>query len=203
MTLVETPEHQLLRRSVAELASRYGSAYMIEQARSGGRTVDLWDEAGRAGYLGVNVPAEYGGGGAGIYELQIVCEELAAGGCPLLLIVVSPAICATVIAKFGTPDQRSAWLPRFAEPAERLAAGSLVAPMPGAVLRVAVREGDQVAAGQLLFTLEAMKMEHPVRAPGAGTVTAVRVTEGTQVQAGAVLAVLVDRSEPDSPPDQP
>jgi alkylation response protein AidB-like acyl-CoA dehydrogenase len=111
----------LLRRSVAELASRYGSAYMIEQARSGGRTVDLWDEAGRAGYLGVNVPAEYGGGGAGIYELQIVCEELAAGGCPLLLIVVSPAICATVIAKFGTPDQRSAWLPRFADGSVRMA----------------------------------------------------------------------------------
>lgn len=121
MTVVETSEQQLLRRSVAELASRYGPAYMVERARSGGRTLDLWEEAGRAGYLGVNVPAEYGGGGAGIYELQIVCEELAAGGCPLLLIVVSPAICATVIARFGTADQRSAWLPGFADGSVRMA----------------------------------------------------------------------------------
>ncbi|HEX5494814.1 MAG TPA: acyl-CoA dehydrogenase [Mycobacteriales bacterium] len=121
MTVVETPEHQLLRRSVADLASRYGPAYMVERARSGGRTLDLWEEAGRAGYLGVNVPAAYGGGGAGIYELHIVCEELAAGGCPLLLIVVSPAICATVIARFGTPEQRSAWLPGFADGSVRMA----------------------------------------------------------------------------------
>ena len=81
-------------------------------------------------------------------------------------------------------------VPRFVEPAERLAAGSLVAPMPGAVLRVAVAEGDRVSAGQVLFTLEAMKMEHPVRAPGAGTVTAVCVAAGSQVDAGAVLAVV-------------
>ncbi|HEX5494815.1 MAG TPA: biotin/lipoyl-containing protein, partial [Mycobacteriales bacterium] len=84
-------------------------------------------------------------------------------------------------------------VPRFTEPGERLDAGSLVAPMPGSVLRVAVREGDRVSAGQLLFTMEAMKMEHPVRAPGAGTVTAVHVTAGAQVDAGAVLAVV---SEP-------
>ena len=121
MTVVETPEQEMLRRSVAELASRYGSAYMVDKAKSGGRTLELWEEAGRAGFLGVNVPAEYGGGGAGIYELQIVCEELAAGGCPLLLIVVSPAICATVIARFGTAGQRQAWLPGFADGSVRMA----------------------------------------------------------------------------------
>ncbi|HEY9391301.1 MAG TPA: acyl-CoA dehydrogenase family protein, partial [Mycobacteriales bacterium] len=121
MTVVETPEQEMLRQSVAELASRYGSAYMVDKAKSGGRTLELWEEAGRAGFLGVNVPAEYGGGGAGIYELQIVCEELAAGGCPLLLIVVSPAICATVIARFGTAGQRQAWLPGFADGSVRMA----------------------------------------------------------------------------------
>jgi propionyl-CoA carboxylase alpha chain len=81
-------------------------------------------------------------------------------------------------------------VPRFTEPGERLATGSLVAPMPGSVLRVAVAEGERVDAGQLMFTLEAMKMEHPVHAPAAGTVTAVRVATGTQVEAGAVLAVV-------------
>ena len=66
------------------------------------------------GFLGVNVPEEYGGGGGGITELAAVAEELAAQGCPLLVIVVSPAICATIIAKFGTEAQKQRWLPRFA-----------------------------------------------------------------------------------------
>jgi alkylation response protein AidB-like acyl-CoA dehydrogenase len=60
------------------------------------------------------VPEEYGGGGGGITELAAVAEELAAQGCPLLVIVVSPAICATIIAKFGTEAQKQRWLPRFA-----------------------------------------------------------------------------------------
>ena len=67
-----------------------------------------------AGFLGVNVPEEYGGGGGGITELAAVQEELAAAGCPLLVIVVSPAICATIIAKFGTEAQKQRWLPGFA-----------------------------------------------------------------------------------------
>ncbi|HUQ58687.1 acyl-CoA dehydrogenase, partial [Lentzea sp.] len=67
------------------------------------------------GYLGVAVPEEYGGGGGGIGDLAAVCEELAAAGCPLLLMVVSPAICATVIARFGTEEQKSKWLPGFAD----------------------------------------------------------------------------------------
>src|ERR1700737_765572 len=66
------------------------------------------------GFLGVNVPEEYGGGGGGITELAAVAEELAAAGCPLLVIMVSPAICATIIAKFGTDAQKQRWLPRFA-----------------------------------------------------------------------------------------
>ena len=62
----------------------------------------------------MNVPAEYGGGGMGIAELAIVLEELATNGCPLLLLVVSPAICATIIARFGSDEQKQRWLPRFA-----------------------------------------------------------------------------------------
>ena len=61
---------------------------------------------GKAGYLGVNIPEEYGGGGGGIGDLAAVCEELAAQGCPLLLMVVSPAICGTVISRYGTEEQK-------------------------------------------------------------------------------------------------
>jgi propionyl-CoA carboxylase alpha chain len=81
-------------------------------------------------------------------------------------------------------------VPRFTEPGSVLAAGSLVAPMPGSVVRVEVAAGDAVVAGQLLVVLEAMKMEHPITAPAAGTVVEVGVTAGQQVAGGDVLVVV-------------
>ena len=69
----------------------------------------------------MNVPEEYGGGGRGILELAIVCEELAAAGCPLLLLVVSPAICATIIARSGTRSRSRRWLPGLATGELRMA----------------------------------------------------------------------------------
>jgi len=80
--------------------------------------------------------------------------------------------------------------PRFPPPVSERAAGSLLAPMPAAVGRVAVTLGQAVAAGDLLLTLEAMKLEHAVYAPEAGVVTRLSVTSGQQVEAGAVLAVV-------------
>ena len=110
-----TPEQEQLRDAVRSLGRGYGHRYFVAKARAGEHTTELWNEAGRLGYLGVNVPIEYGGGGAGITELAIVCEELAAAGCPLLLLVVSPAIAATVIARHGTDQQRKRYLPGFAD----------------------------------------------------------------------------------------
>jgi propionyl-CoA carboxylase alpha chain len=81
-------------------------------------------------------------------------------------------------------------LPRFPDPADAVAAGSLVAPMPGAVVAVHVAAGDQVSAGQQLLVLEAMKMQHPVVAPASGVVRYLEVAPGQQVDAGTVLAVI-------------
>jgi propionyl-CoA carboxylase alpha chain len=81
-------------------------------------------------------------------------------------------------------------LPRFPLPTPDIAEGSLVAPLPGAVGRVLVVPGQHVAAGDLLMTLEAMKLEHPVHAPAAGIVASVAVSAGAQVDTGTVLAVL-------------
>jgi len=81
-------------------------------------------------------------------------------------------------------------LPRFPPPASGEAAGSLGAPLPGAVGRIAVTPGQRVAAGDLLLTLEAMKLEHPVLAPHAGTVATLPVVPGQQVDTGTILAVL-------------
>jgi propionyl-CoA carboxylase alpha chain len=80
--------------------------------------------------------------------------------------------------------------PRHPEPGAAVAAGSLVSPMPGTVVRVAVAEGDEVAAGAPLLVLEAMKMEHEITAPADGTVRAVHVAQGGQVETGAVLVEL-------------
>jgi propionyl-CoA carboxylase alpha chain len=80
--------------------------------------------------------------------------------------------------------------PRFTDPAEAVASGSLLAPMPGTVVSVAVEKGQQVEAGQPVLVLEAMKMQHTVAAPRNGTVTQLDVRPGSQVASGEVLAVV-------------
>jgi alkylation response protein AidB-like acyl-CoA dehydrogenase len=109
-----TPEQEMLREAVAKIASGFGHEYFQEKTRAGGKQDELWQALGESGFLGVHLPEAYGGGGMGIAELTIVCEEVAAAGCPLLLILVSPAICATLIAKFGTEQQLRRWLPAMA-----------------------------------------------------------------------------------------
>ncbi|HWD82577.1 MAG TPA: biotin carboxylase N-terminal domain-containing protein [Kribbella sp.] len=79
---------------------------------------------------------------------------------------------------------------RFRDPAEQVAVGSLVAPMPGTVIRVGVQVGDVVKEGQPLLWLEAMKMEHAIAAPADGVVGELKVAAGQQVEVGAVLAVV-------------
>jgi propionyl-CoA carboxylase alpha chain len=81
-------------------------------------------------------------------------------------------------------------VPRFTDPGDAVASGSLLAPMPGTVVRVEVAVGDQVEAGQPVLVLEAMKMQHTVAAPRAGMVTEIEVGTGSQVAAGEVLAVV-------------
>ncbi|WP_329004695.1 acetyl/propionyl-CoA carboxylase subunit alpha [Kribbella sp. NBC_00709] len=79
---------------------------------------------------------------------------------------------------------------RFTDPAQQVAAGSLVAPMPGTVIRVGVQVGDTVKQGQPLLWLEAMKMEHTIAAPVDGVVGELKVEAGQQIEVGAVLAVV-------------
>ena len=79
-------------------------------------------------------------------------------------------------------------LPRFPAPGSAVEQGSLVAPMPGNVIRLAAAVGDTVTAGQPLIWLEAMKMEHTIIAPADGVLTQLNVNTGQQVEVGAVLA---------------
>jgi alkylation response protein AidB-like acyl-CoA dehydrogenase len=155
VNFTETDEQQALRESVAELGRKYGYAYYIKQARDGGRLTELWQEAGKLGFLGVNLPEQYGGGGAGMYELAIVLEELAAAGCGLLMMVVSPAICGTIIARYGTPEQQRYWLPRLASGSSIMAFGiteSDAGSNSHRLATVATRDGDSwVLTGSKIF----------------------------------------------------
>jgi alkylation response protein AidB-like acyl-CoA dehydrogenase len=106
-------EHLALRQAVAAITAQFGNDYYIRKAEAREFTSELWQALGKHGYLGINIPEAYGGGGAGLVELAIVCEETAAQGCPLLLLV-SSAICGEVISTYGTVQQRARWLPRLA-----------------------------------------------------------------------------------------
>jgi alkylation response protein AidB-like acyl-CoA dehydrogenase len=110
----ESAEHRDLRAAVAAIASGFGPQYYAQHAAERTPCEELWTKLGEAGFIGVNIPAEYGGGGGGLTELALVCEELGAQGTPLLLLVVSAAISAEVITRFGTDDQRATWLPGLA-----------------------------------------------------------------------------------------
>ena len=114
MDFTESTEHRDLRAAVAAIASGFGPQYYAQHAAEHTPCEELWTKLGEAGFIGVNIPAEYGGGGGGLTELALVCEELGAQGTPLLLLVVSAAISAEVITRFGTGEQRAAWLPGLA-----------------------------------------------------------------------------------------
>lgn len=81
-------------------------------------------------------------------------------------------------------------VPRFLEPGNEVPEGGLVAPMPGKVIEVRVKKGDKVKAGDTLIIIEAMKMEHSIKATENGKVTKLMVSLNQQVDNGATLLVL-------------
>ncbi|MFJ8545386.1 acyl-CoA dehydrogenase family protein [Streptomyces sp. NPDC093586] len=146
-TLIESEEHKSLRTAVAAFAKHHP------------RTDDkqFWQDAAKLGYIGVNLPEAYGGGGGGITELCLVLEEMGAAGTPLLMMIVSPAICGTVISRFGTEAQKRAWLPALAD-GSRLMAFGITEPDAGSnshrITTTARRDGatgDWILTGRKVF----------------------------------------------------
>ena len=152
---IESDERQALRQAVSAMAAGYGPDYYLEKARSGEHTDELWSEAGKLGFIGVNLPEAYGGGGAGMYELSLVMEEMSAAGCALLMMVVSPAINGTIISKFGTEEQRKRWIPGIADGSITMAF-AITEPDAGSnshrITTTARRDGsDWILSGQKVF----------------------------------------------------
>jgi alkylation response protein AidB-like acyl-CoA dehydrogenase len=151
----ESEERRELRAQVAKLAGKYGREWFTAKARAGEKTTELWLELGKNGYLGINIPEEYGGGGGGIGDIAAVCEELSAQGCPMLLMVVSPAICGTVISRYGTEAQKQRWLPGLCDGTSTMAF-AITEPDAGTnthnITTTARRDGDEwVLSGQKIW----------------------------------------------------
>ncbi|GGL12964.1 acetyl/propionyl/methylcrotonyl-CoA carboxylase subunit alpha [Planomonospora parontospora] len=177
------------------------AAFRVGAGNTGSRG-DAESPAGAAG------PDPSGGGAVRTVAYRITRDGLRAEGFPdTVLVGAAPDLVVLetggVRHRFGVARHdgvtyvdsplgsvRLTPLPRLPEPVERPAPGSLLAPMPGTVLRVEVASGDQVTAGQVVVVLEAMKMEHRITAPAAGTVTGLDAAPGRRVEAGAVLAVI-------------
>jgi alkylation response protein AidB-like acyl-CoA dehydrogenase len=110
----ESDEHRDLRAAVGAIAAGFGRGYYAEHARAHEPLTELWTALGDAGFIGVNIGEAYGGGGGGLVELALVCEEIAAQGTPILLLLVTAAISAEVIEEFGSEELRKEWLPGLA-----------------------------------------------------------------------------------------
>jgi len=111
----EPSEYADLRAAIRDITMSHGPAEYAEHGRTGTPMSGLWEDLGKAGFIGINVPAEYGGGGAGMAELAMVAEESAAAGCPLLTLLVSSAIGVEILRRHGSAEQKQEWLSKLAD----------------------------------------------------------------------------------------
>ena len=118
--LIDTAEHHRdLRASVGELVGSYGREYFQTCVAEDTKPTELWAELGKAGFLGVHIAEEFGGGGGGLADYNVVIEEVAAQGCPLLSMVIN-SICAPIIERHGSTAMREEWLPALASGTKKM-----------------------------------------------------------------------------------
>ena len=119
-TLVDTADHHpLLRESVGKLVGSFGRKYFQDVYKRKAKPEELWRAMGDAGYLGVHISEQYGGGGSGLADYNLIVEEAAAQGCPMLSLVIG-SICAPIIEQHGSQAMKDEWLPGLATGKKRL-----------------------------------------------------------------------------------
>jgi alkylation response protein AidB-like acyl-CoA dehydrogenase len=121
LPLVPTDEERSIRESVRGVCARFGADYSRRQYDKGETTGELWDALAEKGFVGANVPEEWGGGGLGMAGLSAVAEEIAAAGQSTLMIVVSSAMAGSMLTRHGTDEQKDRWLRGVAAGTEKLA----------------------------------------------------------------------------------
>jgi len=121
MSLVPTPEELAIREAVCGICERFGPRYARDCYEKEQPPQELWEALGQAGFVGIDIPVEWGGGGLGMNGLQVVGEEVgAATGMGMLMLVVSSGSAGSVLAIHGTEAQKEKWLRGVAAGTTRL-----------------------------------------------------------------------------------
>ncbi len=111
MDFTLSSEQQMIYEYGGNLAQKFDHKYWMELARQRVFPTDMWTQLASDGFAGVMVPEEYGGGGLGLLEMELLIEGMSDHGIPLLMMVVGPTMALGHIAKHGSDEQKSRWLP--------------------------------------------------------------------------------------------
>jgi alkylation response protein AidB-like acyl-CoA dehydrogenase len=110
LPLIPGDEELHIRESVRGICSSFGAHYARQCFENGKPPTEVWQQLAEKGFVGANIPVEWGGGGMGMTGLQIVAEEASAAGVGLLMLVVSPGIVGSILALRGSDEQKERWL---------------------------------------------------------------------------------------------
>ncbi len=200
LATVDTVRISALAAALAGAAANRSEARVQSRLPSGWRNVRSQGQRKRFRHGDDEIEVGYSLGRDGLRADGFEGVELVSAENGGVVLEVSGVRRKFAVARYGdtvyvdSPDGsvELAVVPRYTDPDAALAAGSLVAPMPGTVVRLAVEAGDTVKTGDPLLWLEAMKMEHRIAAPADGVVTELPVVVGQQVEVGTILAVVGD-----------
>ncbi|KFU80209.1 propionyl-CoA carboxylase alpha chain [Amycolatopsis lurida] len=200
LATVDTVRISALAAALAGAAANRSEARVQRRLPSGWRNVRSQGQRKRFRQGGDEIEVGYSLGRNGLRADGFEGVELVSAESGAVVLEVSGVRRKFAVARYGdtvyvdSPEGAVELdvVPRYTDPDAALAAGSLVAPMPGTVVRLAVEAGDTVKTGDPLLWLEAMKMEHRIAAPADGVVTELPVVVGQQVEVGTILAVVGD-----------
>lgn len=118
---LSTTEEAELRASVYGIVAKFGNDYYTRCSDTLQPPTELWDALAASGFVGVSLPEDYGGGGMGLSAISIVAEEAAAAGCPQIMLMISPGIVGSLLARHATEEQKQRWLAPMATGRVRIA----------------------------------------------------------------------------------
>jgi alkylation response protein AidB-like acyl-CoA dehydrogenase len=189
--MLSPTEEAELRASVYGIVAKFGNDHYTRCSETLQPPTELWDALAAGGFVGVNLPEEYGGGGMGLGAISVVAEEAAAAGCPQIMLMISPGIVGSLLARHATHEQKQQWLAPMAAGTVKVAF-AITEPDAGSnshqISTSAHRDGDTyVINGQKTFITAADQ---------ADALLAVTRT-GTDPSGRAQLSLLlVDRDAP-------
>jgi len=153
--MLSAAEEAELRTSVHGIVAKFGNEYFTHCSETLEHPTELWDALAAGGFVGVNLPEEYGGGGMGLTAMSVVAEEAAAAGCPEIMLMISPGIVGSLLARHANHEQKERWLRPMATGTAKIAF-AITEPDAGSnshhITTTARRDGDMYyLTGQKTF----------------------------------------------------